>query len=67
MKQYTREVTCCRNCPNVLRWGLTPEIYRCKAKTHRKHNYRIIHQENWNEAFPEWCPLKEIELIPLPF
>lgn len=66
MKQYTKDVDTCRSCPNIVRWDVQHEIYRCRVTKSRKNNFRMIHREDWNGT-PEWCPLQDVEFIPLPF
>jgi len=70
-KLYTKTITKCSDCPNMLRVpSISPHVIhemRCKASRYRKNAYRLIH---WDmaEGIPQWCPLpnteKDIEFHP---
>lgn len=70
MKQYTKLISKCEDCPNILRIpAISPNVIhemRCRASRYRKNVYRLIH---WDmvEGVPAWCLLDNEVELPLPF
>lgn len=70
MKLYTKIISRCEDCPNILRVpAISPNVIhemRCKQSRYRKNVYRLVH---WNrvEGVPDWCPLKDEEVLDPPF
>jgi hypothetical protein len=66
MKQYTKSVPSCVNCPNVLYAEpislKTLGEYRCRATVYRNNVYRLIHIKG-EGYIPYWCELPDVEQI----
>jgi len=67
MKLYTKSITSCSDCPNMLRVPtisfdfLSRHERRCKAVVYRNSVYRLIHDSH-EPYVPVWCPLAEADI-----